>query len=331
MTSGKINTILITGGCGFIGKQLAGRLRKQKNPPSLIILDNHSAGTFKDLSPFVDDAATIARNDLKSSRPLPCVSVVTGDVDDSEVVRAVVERSTAIVHLAAHTNVTTSLEHPESCFSTNIQGVFNLFESARHAGINRIVFASSNAAVGEWNMPLHEDLPARPISPYGATKLFGESMVHSYVSSYGMSCIALRFANVYGSYSLHKSSVAAKFLKNIISGTPLTVYGDGKQTRDYVNVNDILDAIETALLRTDVSGVFQIGTGKATSILEFISILEKITGRSLEIVTKPERRGEIVHNLTNPQAASRILDFKCKTKLEDGLADMWRWMLEASQ
>jgi UDP-glucose 4-epimerase len=194
--------------------------------------------------------------------------------------------------------------------------------------VPRVVVASSNAVVGPVDGPVSEETVARPISPYGASKLAAESYVGAYHGAFGLTATALRFANVYGPYSLHKSSVVPAFMRAIALGRPLTIHGTGQQTRDYVHVDDlvtlILSAVDAPAER--VGGhVFQVGTGVETSVLRLAEELFAVTGRRVTIAHGAARPGEVARSVSNIGKARDVLGYAPRTSMADGLASTWRW------
>jgi len=189
------------------------------------------------------------------------LELVVGDVTEKSLALNVCKGADAVVHLAASTGVIPSVEDPEQDFASNVVGTFNYLEAARLNGIGRFVFASSGAPLGEQVPPVHEEMVPHPISPYGAGKLCGEAYCSAYHGSFGLETVVLRFGNVYGPHSKHKGSVVAKFIRHIMASEPLPIYGDGNQTRDFIYVEDLTEAILLALNRADVGGeIFQIAT-----------------------------------------------------------------------
>ena len=249
MTAGlpKHATILVTGGAGFIGSGLVPMLLNAGY--RVRVLDNLSSGS----------ADALAAYD---------VELVTGDIRDAQTVDRAVRGVDGIVHLAAHTNVIDSIQDPVMDYAVNVGGTLNLLMAAREHKVARFVFASSNAPIGENTPPIDEEKPARPLSPYGASKLAGEGYCSAFHGSYGLGTVILRFANVYGPRSTHKGSVVAKFIKDAMSTGTLTIYGDGEQTRDFIHVDDLARAI-IAGLESDCGGeTFQIATGSETRIID---------------------------------------------------------------
>ncbi|MFH1003768.1 MAG: NAD-dependent epimerase/dehydratase family protein [Chloroflexota bacterium] len=291
--------MLVTGGCGFIGANLCPYLGERGY--QVRVLDNLSVGKRENLDPAAE--------------------LLVGDVRDGETVARAVRGVDAVVHLAAHTSVVESLEKPLEDWDVNVNGTLNLLEACRREGVDRFVLASSNAVVGEQPPPISESLTPRPLSPYGAAKLAGEALGSSYHHSFGLKTVSLRFANVYGPRAGHKSSVIAIFIRRAKAGQPLTVYGDGQQTRDFVHADDICQAIHLALTAAgaDFGGVFQIGTGVETSINRLTGLLRELTGQQLQIDYRPARPGEIRRNYSDISKARAILGFAPAVSLEEGL------------
>ncbi len=203
-----------------------------------------------------------------------------------------------------------------------------LLDAARRADVRRFVLASSNAAAGDHEPPADEtDLP-HPISPYGASKLAGEAYCQAFAATYGMAACALRFSNAYGPYSLHKKSVVAAWLRAALADEPVTVHGDGEQTRDFVFAGDLAAAVVAALdaPADAVAGeLFQAGTGRETTINELAAAIGRAVGRPLEIVRGPSRPGDVRRNVSRVDKAADRLSYRARTSLDDGLALTARW------
>jgi len=307
-----LETVLITGGCGFIGtnlvKYLAGRGYQIR------VLDNLSAGKEENL-----------RQLQSQDSRLLTVNLIIGDIRNRGEVNQAVKGADAIVHLAAHTSVVESLEKPEEDWEINVSGTFNLLEACRRNRVARFILASSNAVVGEQPPPIDELKIPRPLSPYGAAKLAGEAFCSCYYHSFGLKTVCLRFANCYGPYSEHKPSVISKLIKRAKEGKPITIYGDGNQTRDFVHAGDICRAIYLALTANldSYGDVFQIATGIETSINELAGIIKEMAAGNLQVVYEAERKGEIKRNYSDITKARRVLGFEPAIKLRDGLRELW--------
>lgn len=310
-------TILITGGCGFIGTNLVKYLSDRGY--KVRILDNLST------------SSRIWATDRRQSK-LPPVALITGDIRDREVVEKAVAGVDAVVHLAAYTSVVDSLGNPDEVFDINVNGTFNLLEACHHHGVENFIFASSNATVGEQAPPIDETKVPQPLSPYGASKLAGEALCSTYHHSFGLRSVSLRFANCYGPYSEHTPIVATAFMKWAREGKPLIIYGDGNQTRDFVHVDDVCYAVYLSLTVPDSnSRVFQIGSGVETSINQLAEMITAVTGNSLQTIHEPERKGEVKRNCSDISEARALLGFEPKVKLEEGLRHLWEWLKEANR
>jgi UDP-glucose 4-epimerase len=317
--------ILITGGCGFVGINLCERLLAE-GYSDISLLDNGSNSVAENL-----DIVWGKQANPQARKP----TIIDADVRDGERVCAAVRGMDAVVHLAAFTRVVESLQDPAECYAINVQGTINVLEACRKAGVTRFVFASSNAAVGDANTAVHEEIPPHPLSPYGATKLIGEALCSAYAHSYGMQTAALRFANAYGPYCQKKGSVVALFLRTMLAGQPLTIYGDGRQTRDFIHVADICGAIARCLQAMENSStpqfkgeIFQVATGIETSVLELVSVLTAATGLTPELVYRPPRAGEIIRNCSDITKLRERLGYRPEINLSDGIGGLYRWMKE---
>lgn len=300
--------VLITGGCGFIGRNLVDYLLERGW--QIRILDNLSVGS----------AEAVAGRD---------VELMVGDIRDYEAVTEATRGVTGVVHLAAQTGVIPSVEDPHLDYEINVGGTLNLLRASVENGVERFVFASSNAPVGEQEPPVDETKVPRPLAPYGASKLAGEGYCSAFHGSFGLGTVVLRFANVYGPRSTHKSSVVAKFIRRILNGEPLIIYGDGHQTRDFIHVADLCQAIHLALAGNVSGEVFQIATGKETSVLELVEHLRtNFTAQKFEVQFAEARAGEIFRNYSNIEKARRLLGFAPSVDLGQGLAETSQWFLQ---
>ena len=305
--------IFITGGAGFIGSNLV-RYLLDKGGYEITVYDNLSVGSKSNLNEAIED-----------SKKKASVKFIKGNILDKNKLTKAVKRHDAIVHLAAHTRVIESLENPKENFTVNSIGTFNILEVARKNKIKKFIFASSNAAVGEQKPPINEKMVPKPISPYGASKLHGEALCSAYFHSYGLKTVSLRFANVYGPYSDHKTSVVAKFIRRAKKGKSLEIYGDGNQTRDFIHASDIAQAIYLCLINqltthqlTEIYGeTFQIATGKETKIIDLANM---ITKKNVKFTSK--RKGEIRKNYSDIRKAVRLLGFKPNMKLQERIKDL---------
>ena len=309
--------IFITGGAGFIGANLVKYLL-DRGGFDITAYDNLSLGSEANLNRAIRDSKKNGE-----------MSFIKGDILDHKRLEAAVKGHDAVVHLAAHTRVIESLKDPEKNFKTNVIGTFNILEAIRKEKIEKFIFASSNAAVGEQPPPINEKAVPRPISPYGAGKLYGEALSSSYYYSYGVKTVSFRFANVYGPYSDHKGSVVAKFIRRIKEARPIVIYGDGSQTRDFIHAEDICQAIFLSLAGRHSGGVpwgevFQVATSRETSINELTEIMKKVCDREIGLSYGDVRRGEIKRNYSDISKIRTRLAFSPSINLEDGIKDFWK-------
>jgi UDP-glucose 4-epimerase len=277
----------------------------------------------------------VGEKDLKTG-PAGRLELVFGDIRDQEPALRAGKGIDAIVHLAANTGVIPSIEDPRSDCTANVLGTLNYLEAARQNAVKRFVFASSGAPLGEQSPPIHEEMVPHPISPYGASKLCGEAYCSAYYGSYGLETVALRFGNVYGPHSTHKGSVVARFIKHIMASEPLPIYGDGNQTRDFIYVVDLVEAILSAIEKPDIGGqVFQIATHQEHTVGEVAEELNALAqehlGRTSPIVYEKERKGEVRRNFADIGKARRMLGFEPKHDLKQGLEKTFLWFLERSR
>jgi UDP-glucose 4-epimerase len=300
--------ILVTGGCGFVGTNLVHLLVPAGH--QVRVLDDESTG---------DRSALVGLD----------IEFIKGSVTDPASVADAVDGMDAVIHLAADTRVMDSIENPVKNFETNVIGSFTVLQEMQKAGVKRIVAASTGGAIlGEVPCPVHEDIMPRPLSPYGASKLAMEGYLSAFGGAYGFKSAALRFSNVYGPRSLHKGSVVALFFRQIMNGEELTVFGDGEQIRDYVYVADLVSGI-LAALQTEVTGVFQLGTGIPTSLNQLIAAIREVVGPlgDFQVNYKDKRLGEIVNTYCDISKARETFGYETPTSLHDGLTETWRWFL----
>ena len=320
---------LITGGCGFIGTALVKNLVAEGDH-FIRIIDNLSVGTRENLARVsnfvVKDPNTFTPHISRS----PPVELIVGDILDEGLALEASNGIDIIVHLAASTGVAESVAEPRSDLVANVIGTLNYLEAARHSQVKRFIFASSGAPVGEREPPIHEELAARPVSPYGASKLSGEGYCSAYFRTYGLETVALRFGNVYGPGSDHKSSVVAKFIQQAMRGEILEIYGDGNQTRDFVYIDDLMSAIRSAVTISRIGGeVFQIGTNRERTVAELVEkllpILTQAGIKDVEVRHGPPRTGDVRRNFSDTSKARKLLGWQAQVEFEAGLKRTCEW------
>lgn len=323
-----MQNVLITGGCGFIGTNLVKYLSVKGF--ACKILDNllTSAGVWQTNNKW-PDLTSCSVSEMQrirvnlENKPID-VDIIAGDVRGEDAVKFAIRDVKYVVHLAACGNVADSVASPKQSWDVNVNGTINLLEACRVTNVNKFIFASSNAAVGEQQPPIDELKLTRPISPYGAAKATGEALCHAYFRSFGLNTVSLRFANCYGHFSEHKTSVIRAYFDQLRKGEPLIIYGDGSQTRDFIHVHDICQAIYKSLISDKSSGeIIQIASGKETSINELVAMLREITSEKIQVTYKSGRTGDIKRSYSDIAKAERLLGFKPEVNLEDGLRNLW--------
>jgi UDP-glucose 4-epimerase len=310
---------LITGGCGFIGTSLIRNILQNDKNAHIRVLDNLTTGKPEDLreiTPF-----TTADTSLEPTTP--GVFLIKGDIRDLRTVLACTKGMDCIVHLAANTGVQPSVENPINDMQCNVIGTVNMLEGARLNSVKKFIFASSGAPAGEVEPPIHEELPPHPVSPYGASKLAGEGYCSAYYRTFGVETVCLRFGNVYGPGSGKKSSVVAKFIRKALSGKTCKIYGDGGQTRDFVYIGDLIDAMMKSMTTSKAAGeTFQIASGKertVSEITEIISSALKDKGVGMKVEYESSRLGDVRRNYSDTSKADRILSWQPSMEINKGV------------
>lgn len=298
--------VLVTGGAGFIGSHLVEQLLAAGH--SVRVLDNLSTGKRENLPPGG-------------------VEFLHDDIRDRAAVDAGMAGVDAVVHLAAVASVPASVDDPVGTHATNFDGTLHLLEAARRAGARRFLYASSAAVYGDNpNLPLTEDAALRPLTPYAADKLAGEYYLDFYHRQHGLDTTAFRFFNIYGPRQDPRSpysGVISIFVERLAQRQPVTIYGDGRQTRDFVFVGDLARLLVRALAESATAGqVLNVGRGQQASLLDLLDALEQITGRAVERQHAASRLGDIRHSCADPARLRRLLGEIPATGLSTGLATL---------
>ena len=302
------------------------------------MFDNFSAGSLEALGAteaFRDARLVEAGEALwTGARTGGAPRILRGDVRQAAAVEAAFVGADVVVHLAANTGVGPSVADPRFDCETNVIGTLNCLEAARKAGVGRFVFASSGAPAGACEPPITETIAPRPASPYGASKLAGEAYCCAYANAFGLPTVALRFSNVYGPLSGRKGSVVANFIRRGLSGKPIVINGDGRQTRDFIYVDDLVRAILCAAAHEGGGNeLFQIATGKETSVIEVLTLLRVKLARmglgELEVTYGDRAAADVLRNYADIAKARRVLGWEPRVGLEDGLDRTLAWFADA--
>jgi dTDP-glucose 4,6-dehydratase len=307
------SVILVTGGAGFIGSHIVDRLLDEGF--EVRVLDNLSTG----------DEMNLAAHQNKKS-----FQFIEGDIRNCDLVEKTVKGVDAVIHEAALVSVTRSVENPLLSHEINLLGTVNLLKACKEAHVKRFVLASSCAVYGDTEtLPNHENLEPKPLSPYAAHKLAAEKYAQKFYKVHGLETVSLRYFNVYGPRQKYGpySGVISILINRLLNDEPPTIYGDGMQTRDFVNVKDVVEANMLALSKQEAVGeVFNISTGKAVTINKLTETIQKIMDKTnLEPVHAEARQGDIKHSYGDITKAKRKLGYKPKVQLEEGLKELVKW------
>ena len=302
--------ILITGGCGFIGSNLAEILSKEHR---VVILDDLSTGRIENIEDI----------DVK---------FIDGSVTDLEILKDICRDVDFIFHQAAISSVQRSIDDPLRTNEVNVIGTLNVLIAARDSNVKKVICASSSSIYGNTlHFPLREDVIPDPRSPYAVTKLTGEYYYKIFNEIYGLETVSLRYFNVYGPKQDPSSDYAAvipKFINRLLNNKPPIIYGDGEQTRDFVYVQDVVQANILAM-ETDALGVLNVASGKQITINGLADIIMGITGKHFDCIHDSPVEGDVRHSVGD---ASKIIEFGFvpKYSMEDGLKNTMKWYMMAS-
>lgn len=302
---------LVTGGAGFIGSHIVRALLGQD--AAVRVLDNFQTGKRENLA------------GLRGS-----LEILEGDLRDPARLAEAVRGVEVVFHQAAFVSVPESMENPQLCFDVNVAGTAALFEAARKAGVRRVVIASSAAVYGDSPvLPLDEETPLRPLSPYAVSKRVNEMYAALYSASFGVEVAALRYFNVYGPRQRPDSMYAAAvpiFIQRLREGKPVTVFGDGGQTRDLIFVGDVVRANLLAAEHPEAAGrTFNVCTGAETRLIDLLEVLLDLFPNAAQPVFAEPRAGDIYRSVGSPARAADVLGFRPQVSLEDGLKETVAW------
>ncbi len=302
---------LVTGGAGFIGSHVAGALAARGDRVRVL-----------------DDLATGKRENLDGV--LPGVELRRGDVRDPSVVRAALRGVDIVVHLAGLRSVPRSCDHPDQVREVNVAGTRNVLACARQGGVRRVVAASSVLVYGDGEHPQREEQPLRPASAYGQGKVEAEREC-ARLAAEGLEVVVLRYFNVYGPRqdgATRYAAVIPEFITRLAAGQPCLIFGDGRQTRDFIYISDAVRATLAACLADVPSGTaINVGSGKEVSILDLAAALRRLLGSEQGPVFQPSRSGDICRSLADTRRCENLLRVRPEVELQAGLERTAAWML----
>ena len=300
---------LVTGGAGFIGSNIVEELLRRRC--RVRVFDNFSTGKEENLAPFAGK-----------------YELVKGDLREPKDLKKAMKGVTYVLHQAAFRSVPKSVDNPRAAHDNNATGTLNALMAAKEAGVKRFVYAATSSAYGECPVfPQNETLPTAPISPYAVSKLAGEHYCHVFARTYGLETVALRYFNVFGPRQNPESvysAVIPRFMQLALAGKPLEIHWDGRQSRDFTYVANVVDGNIRAALAKDVSGLtINVATGTNISLLDIAHQLERILGRKIEKTFSPKRKGDIRKTYSDISRARKVLGFKPLVMFPEGLGLTW--------
>lgn len=301
--------VLVTGGAGFIGSHLVEALFEEEK--DVTVLDNFSTGKLQNLQPNLSHMK---------------IRVIQGDVRAKQEAKDAIGDSEVVFHLAAVTSVPYSVAHPDAARKVNVAGTLNLLDATLDSAVDHFIFVSSCAVYGEaQHLPIDEEEPTNPLSPYAESKLEAERLCQEYQRMHGLKTTILRPFNVYGPRmrSDQYGGVMAKFIERLGSSKPPVIYGDGKQTRDFIHVHDVVSAMKIMSGNDKAfDQAFNIGTGIPTTIDHLARLLARLIGREEVPEYRPAKQGDLMHSYASVQKAKSCLKFEPQIHLKDGLLSL---------
>ena len=305
---------LVTGGAGFIGSHIAEALVKRGD--RVRALDNLITGRRENLSHIADR-----------------IEFIEGDIRDYDTALRAARGARVIFHQAAVPSVPRSVSEPALNHESNVNGTFNVLMAAREAGVRRVVYAASSSAYGDTEtLPKHEYMPPSPLSPYAASKLFGEYYCQVFTRVYGLETVSLRYFNVFGPRqdpSSPYSGVISKFVTALLNGETPVIYGDGEQSRDFTYIANVVDANLRAAESDDAIGqVMNLGIGERVTLNQLLAELQKIIGSNLPARYEETRAGDVRHSLADISRARELVGYRPLVSLAEGLKQTVAWYRE---
>ncbi len=302
---------LVTGGAGFIGSNTVDEIVRRGH--SAVVLDDFSSGREENLKQCAGK-----------------IEIIRGSITNLNVVQKACQGADCVIHLAALTSVPRSVNDPIESNHINIDGTLNVLVAARDAKVRRLVYAASCSAYGEAPIqPQRESMCADPISPYGVTKFVGELYAKAFGRCYGLETVCLRYFNVFGPRqdpTSAYSGVLSKFIATLLTGGQPVIFGDGEQSRDFIFVENVVQANLLACEAQNCAGrTFNIGTGGRHTLNETLRLLEKISGEKGAAKYEPPRSGDILHSQADITEARKSLGYDPKISFEEGLRRTWEW------
>ncbi|MHA1893044.1 MAG: GDP-mannose 4,6-dehydratase [Candidatus Helarchaeota archaeon] len=310
----KDNKILITGGAGFIGSNLADHFLENEN--EVTVIDNLDTGTLKN---------------IENAKKNKNFNFIKGDIRNENLLKSLIKDCEYLFHHAAIASVPFSIDNPIETNDVNVNGTLNILNLVKESDVKRLVFASSSAVYGELEtIPIKEDMPTNPISPYGVTKLAAEYYLDSFYKIYGLKVSSIRYFNVFGMRQADSpySGVIPIWFGKILKNEPPVIFGNGNQIRDFIYIKDIIRLNELCALKQSAIGeVFNGATAISTNINELAKMILNITNKELTPIIEEERQGDIKKSLADISKAQELLGFQPKYRIQDGLKEFYSYLM----
>ena len=302
---------LVTGGAGFIGSHIAEALAGKHE---VVILDDLFSGKIQNISSF------------KTS-----VQFVQGSITDLPLLKDICTGADGIFHEAAIASVPRSINNPLATNNANVNGTLNVLVAAKECGVRKIVFASSSSVYGDTpTLPKHEDMEARPLSPYAVSKHAGEQYMKVFANLYGLKTVSLRYFNVFGPRQDPNSDYAAvipKFITRILHGQSPVIFGDGKQTRDFTYVKDVVQA-NCKAMESPAEGVYNIAYNQSIDLNSLAHLIMEIIGKKVPVLYEKRRAGDVLNSLADITRAKNTFDYRPEYTVKTGLQETIPWYTE---
>jgi len=310
-------SILVTGGAGFIGSNLADKLLEMGY--KVCVIDN--------FDPYYQ--RKIKEQNIKQNLKNKNYTFIEGDIKNTNLVKTIIKKHNIdrIFHIAARAGVRFSVKDPYFYHNINVNGTLSLLKASLETKIKRIVFSSSSSVYGtEEYLPVDENHPTRPISPYGASKVACEAFCNSFTHVFGLPIVILRYFTVYGPRQRPDMAIY-KFFKLISEGKTIQIYGNGEQTRDFTFISDIVDGTIKAM-ESDVTGTFNLGSGRRITINNLLKTIESVTGKKVTKEYVESQRGDVHDTWADINKAKKTFGYKPKIKIKEGIKIFWEWFGE---
>ena len=315
--------ILVTGGAGFIGSNLAAQLLNDKRVSFVRVLDNLATGYRENIAELTGHSS---------------FEFIEGDIRDPQTCLKACDSMDLVSHQAALGSVPRSINDPLTTNEVNISGTLNIFAAAREKNIKRVVYAASSSTYGDHpGLPKTEDTIGNPLSPYAVTKYVNELYARVFANLYGMEFIGLRYFNIFGPRQSPNGAYAAViplFADALLKNKPPTINGDGLHSRDFTYIDNAVQANILSLFTTNdkaVNQVYNIACGKQTSLLELFDVFKKEAGSSINPLHGPERKGDVKHSVADISKAKELLGYNVNITVEEGLQKTWQWYKEGNK